>query len=294
MRYTLNIKDGKSTLTVFTDEGNIVTLDGEHPNYKDAWAAVQNNDLGAFMAQADVLSGIKQAFESVTTRVTIEGNNLYLDGEKIDGRLADTIIDFRRKGENYLPLVRFIERLGANPSMRSRDQLYTWLAERNFTITPSGKFIAYKGVSAAGDGKFMSHFAGRASVNGVEQNGQIVQGIGDVVTMPRPKVNDNADIGCSQGLHAGTWEYASTFGNGYTLTVEIDPANVVSVPSDCSFQKLRVCEYRITGAAEIPYSERVVADYDEDEGGEGEEYCEGCGSYTTIIHGCCDYCGDEM
>lgn len=289
MRYTLNIKDGKSTLTVFTTEGNIVTVDGEHPNFADAWEAVRKDDEQGFMAQADVITGIKQAFESVTSRVTVDGHNLYLDGEKIDGRLADTIIDFRRKGENYLPLVNFIERLGNNPSMRSRDQLYTWLAERNFTITPSGKFIAYKGVSKCGD-KFQSHFSGRASVNGVEQNGQIVQGIGDVVTMPRPKVNDNADIGCSQGLHAGTWEYASTFGNGYTLTVEIDPANVVSVPSDCSFQKLRVCEYRITGAAEIPYSERVVADYDDDED-EGDEYeC----LHSSNMYGTCDYCGCDL
>jgi hypothetical protein len=284
MRYTLNIKDGKSTLTVFTTEGNIVTVDGDHPNFTDAWEAVRNDDEQGFMAQADVISGIRKAFEAVTDRVTIEGNCLYLDGEQIDGRLADTIIDFRRKGENYMPLVNFITRLGNNPSMRSRDQLYTWLAERNFTITPSGKFIAYKGVSKRRD-KFQSHFSGRASVNGEEQNGQIIQGIGDVVTMPRPKVNDNADIGCSQGLHAGTWEYASTFGNGYTLTVEIDPANVVSVPSDCSFQKLRVCEYRITGAAEIPYSERVVADYDE---------CECDHSDDPYCADTCEYCGAEI
>jgi hypothetical protein len=284
MRYTLNIKDGKSTLTVFTTEGNIVTIDGDHPNYKDAWEAVRKDDEQGFMAQADVISGIRHAFEAVTDRVTVEGNSLYLDGEQIDGRLAETIIDFRRKGDNYMPLVNFIGRLSDNPSMRSRDQLYTWLAERNFTITPSGKFIAYKGVSKAGD-KFRSHFSGRASVNGVEQHGQIVQGIGDVVTMPRPKVNDNADIGCSQGLHAGTWEYASTFGNGYTLTVEIDPANVVSVPSDCSFQKLRVCEYRITGAAEIPYAERVVADYDE---------CECDHSDDPYCADTCEYCGAEI
>ena len=283
MRYTLNIKEGKSTLTVFTTEGNIVTIDGDHPNYRDAWEAVRNDNEAAFIKQADVLAGIKEAFEAVTERVTVKGNSLFLDSEQIDGRLAETIIDFRRKGENYLPLVRFIERLGANPSMRSRDQLYTWLAERDFTITPSGKFIAYKGVSNAGNGKFTSHFAGRASVNGVEQNGQIVQGIGDVVTMPRPKVNDNADIGCSQGLHAGTWDYASTFGNGYTLTVEIDPANVVSVPSDSAFQKLRVCEYRITGAAEIPYSERVVADY-----------CECDHSDDPYCAETCEYCGCDL
>lgn len=283
MRYTLNISNGRSTLTVFTREGNIVTIDGEHPNFTDAYEAVKANDEAAFIRQADVLTGITDAFESVTDRVTARDGVLYLDDEAIDTRLSETILDFRRKGENYMPLVRFIERLGNNPSMRSRQQLYTWLSERNFTITTSGKFVAYKGVSDAGNGKYKSHFSGSAAVNGSQQNGQIVQGIGDVVTMPRPKVNDNAEVGCSQGLHAGTWEYASTFGNGYTLTVEIDPANVVSVPSDCSFQKLRVCEYRITGAAEIPYSERVVADYCECDHSD-EPYC---ADY-------CDYCGAEI
>lgn len=287
MRYTLNIAQGKSTLTVFTDEGNIVTIDGDHPNFAQAYSAVKQNDLAGFIRQADVLGGVKESFDEVTDRVTVKGTLLYLDGEVIDGRLAETILDFRRKGLPYMPLVRFIEKLGANPSMRSRDQLYTWLAERNFTITSTGNFIAYKGVGSHGDGTYYSIFAGTAAVNGTVQNGQIRQKVGDVVTMPRPKVNDDAEVGCSQGLHAGTYEYASSFGRGYTLTVEIDPANVVSVPSDCAFQKLRVCEYRITGVAEVENYDRLVAGWDEDE-------CDCDHSEDPYCCETCEYCGAEL
>jgi hypothetical protein len=76
-------------------------------------------------------------------------------------------------------------------------------------------------------------------VDGVEVKGRIPYVDGSVVTMPRSAVGDNRNIACSTGLHAGTYSYASGYGDTLIL-VKINPRDVVSVPNDSSGQKLRV------------------------------------------------------
>ena len=76
--------------------------------------------------------------------------------------------------------------------------------------------------------------------------------------------------------HVGSLEYATTFGSSdrIVVIVEVDPADIVSVPSDCEFQKLRTCRYKVVGKYEGPlptaYVEDTNAPYVEDE--EDEEY----------------------
>ena len=117
--------------------------------------------------------------------------------------------------------------------------------------------------------------------------------------MPRKQVDDSVDIGCSFGLHAGTYEYASNFGNGVTLTVRIDPANVVSVPRDCEYQKIRCSEYTVIATAEEPWTRSVVwdgtADYDgyyeDDDDAWGDECDHSEDPYCCET---CEYCGAEL
>jgi len=69
--------------------------------------------------------------------------------------------------------------------------------------------------------------------------------IGQPVTMPREKCDSNPKQTCSSGLHVGAPGYVSTFGGdkNYILAVLVNPANVVAVPEDYNFEKMRVCEY---------------------------------------------------
>jgi hypothetical protein len=62
--------------------------------------------------------------------------------------------------------------------------------------------------------------------------------------MPRGKVDDDFRRGCSFGFHVGTREYATSWGPR-TMLVKVDPADVVSVPSDCECQKLRTSRYTV-------------------------------------------------
>ena len=72
--------------------------------------------------------------------------------------------------------------------------------------------------------------------------------------MARSEVQHDPSVGCHKGLHVGTWDYASSFGRGVVLEVEVDPRDVVSVPTDCGDAKLRCCRYRVRDEIEAPIS----------------------------------------
>ena len=70
--------------------------------------------------------------------------------------------------------------------------------------------------------------------------------IGKPVTMDRQECDSDPYQTCSSGLHVGAPGYVSTFGRGdknYILAVMVNPANVVAVPVDYGYEKMRVCEY---------------------------------------------------
>ena len=78
-------------------------------------------------------------------------------------------------------------------------------------------------------------------------SGKIDNSPGSNPTMPRSDVDDNINNGCSKGLHVGTLEYADNWAgpDGRVMEVEFNPANMVSVPHDCEYAKLRVTEYKV-------------------------------------------------
>ena len=81
--------------------------------------------------------------------------------------------------------------------------------------------------------------------------------------MARNNVCDDAEIGCSYGFLAGSLEYAQSFGGdqAHVVVVEIDPADVVSVPKDCDCQKLRTASYKVVGVYSRALEEPVVDEY---------------------------------
>jgi hypothetical protein len=94
--------------------------------------------------------------------------------------------------------------------------------------------------------------------------------------MERRKVCDDAGIGCSYGFHAGSLEYAQGFGGGEKkiVIVKINPADVVSVPTDCECQKLRTCQYEVVDEFNGALRNTIANDgrlyNDEDEYGSGD------------------------
>lgn len=246
LNYSITRSDHGTVVTVFAN-GDVFTVNDRHPNYQKVKEAVlADDDTADFASLTDIAKGVEAAFNKVSERVSIKGNNVYFDGDVVNNALTAQIIRFVNEGvDDFRPLVAFYENVQQNPNGHSRDQLYTWLAERDFTITDDGCFLAYKGLGT--DGR--SIHSGPATVDGKPMNGRIPNEVGSVIEMPRSSVQHDPARGCSTGLHAGTYEYASSFGHSL-VKVKINPRDVVSVPTDCGGQKLRTSRYEVLEAVE--------------------------------------------
>jgi hypothetical protein len=74
---------------------------------------------------------------------------------------------------------------------------------------------------------------------------------GKVVEMERHEVDDNRDVTCSTGLHFCGMSYLSCFGGDRTVIVKVNPADVVSIPSDYNDAKGRTCRYEVVGELNV-------------------------------------------
>ena len=261
--------DGNAVVTAFID-GQVYTITNQRPQFDtilDKLRAGDNSVVGDF----DAANFAQKAFHKVTDRVNIRNGVVYLDDKPVNNTIASVIMDYLSEGnDNALPLVRFMERLEANPSHRSRDQFWRFIQANGIHVDDEGYAVMYKGVNRTEtEGVYKSSGHGRAFVNGVEQNGQIHTKAGDVVTMPRREISDDPTVACHAGLHCGARSYAESFAS-VLITVRVDPADVVSVPVDSSDQKVRVERYEImdvldrhvTGVRWVDYDDED--DYDDD------------------------------
>lgn len=276
--YSLVSGPDGAVLTVSGDVEASITSDAA--SYADAVAYLSSarpEDLDADTVRAlvDPRSSVESYITRVSDRVSFRGSELLFDGDPVNTSLASTIIRLATEDESGDPtkLIKFLENLMNNPSEHSREQLYDWIAPRDITITQDGHFLAYKGLRE----DFTSINAGPGIVNNVEYTGKthLDNTPGNVVEFSRSKVVANSSIGCAVGLHAGTHEYASDFAEGKLVLVKINPRDVVSVPTDCDAQKLRVCRYEVLEEVQekvdrvlwdsVSIEEDSDPEYDEDE-----------------------------
>jgi hypothetical protein len=283
VKYNLVNSGDEANLTAVVN-GEMYVATGTHPNFQAIVAGVIAGDESVVELFDPAVTAARR-FERLSERVTVSNGDIYFDGEVVDNALTKQVVSFIDDGiEDFEPLVNFFEKVMTNPQEHSREQLFRWLNRHDFAITDEGNFIAYKGVNtvATTDGvEYRSISKGRAIADGVEYNGAIPNVIGTVVEMPRSEVQHDPSRGCHTGLHAGTWNYASDFAQGAVLTVEINPRDVVSVPTDCFDQKLRVCRYLVKEVTTQAYVGSLVKfdtgdldtydDEDDDEWGEYED-----------------------
>jgi hypothetical protein len=183
-----------------------------------------------------LVSKAKQIEVSSGGRFLVIDGNITVDGVTAPAALGKKILQFSDEGLPYEPLVAFARNLQANPSFRSVNQLFSFLEKNDHPITDTGCFIAYKKVRA--DFKDC-------------HTGTFDNSPGQTVTMPRNQVNEDPDQTCSSGLHVANFSYAKDFyGGGLMLEIEVNPADVVAVPTDYNEAKMRVCKYKVLGVVE--------------------------------------------
>lgn len=246
-------------------EGNPISVDSNDLRYVDVSNALKNNDMEELRSilrdnkEAYLLSKIKtdvQYFSDLKFTIvenTVNGINEVISaeveykGQKLPEVLKNKLLDLYKAGtKDFSHLFKFIDNLLANPDENSREQLYAFLVHENMPITADGTFIAYKAVQS----DFYSITGNTKTVileGKVNEKGQILNEIGTTIRMRHDDVENNPSVGCSHGLHVGSFKYADDFkgGSGRMIAVEVNPKDVVSVPYDCGCQKCRVSAYKV-------------------------------------------------
>ena len=248
------------------DEYITVVLQGKpymmattNPNFEKVLEAWKQSDEQALLDLFDQKVALQNYVDG---SIEIKDNKLFCDGEELHGHVVDRIFNHMEKGLDFKPLLRFIEKLQNNPSRRAVNELYSFLEHKNMPVTENGNFIAYKGVD-----ENYKDFHTRSFDNSV----------GQTLEMKRNSVCDDANIGCSHGFHAGSYDYAKGYasGGGHLMLVEINPEDVVSVPLDCNQQKLRTSKYVVVEHCEhILKQEIYFEDEDELTDDELDDLCE--------------------
>jgi hypothetical protein len=235
----------ENSLTIFW-EGKPYTLRKDHVNFQLAKQAILDaryDDLG------DLLDIAKAVENFVEGDIEVKDEVVYYKGNRLHGVVVDKLLEMLRAGmKDSAPLTNFITRLQANPSANSVNELYSFMSYKSLANTPEGKVLGYKGVQS-------DYWSTTGNADTIVLQGetnarhQILNEVGATIEVARRCVDDNKDNHCSFGLHVGSFDYADSWAGegGKLLLVEFDPADAVSVPTDCDFQKLRVSKYKVIG-----------------------------------------------
>lgn len=231
----------KDTLTVLLNKKPETVYD-THPQ----WARIIGIIKGEIQGTEEELKGlidtreaVKKIVESANIgRVNVGYDGITLDGKAIHSHLTTRMMEMLKLGINVAPWAAFMEKLYQNPSNTAVNELYLWLEKSGMPLTPTGNFLAYKKVNS-------DYTSYHKNPDGSKCNNQI----GTVVEMPRNEVDDDRNKTCSAGLHFCSWHYLSSYygSSGRVVLVEINPADVVSIPSDYDNAKGRAWRYVVVG-----------------------------------------------
>lgn len=245
INYSVISTNNKQTVTAIIDGHDApIIFTSDNPDYKDMMKAIIDNDKETLLEYANGVRIKAKKLENLTDRIAFDSDCLYYDNDPIHSSLTDFVIkEIKRHPIDFvnLPIIKFLEKLYENPSENSKLSLFDFLSNHDMEIDDEGFIYAYKGVSD----DLYSITKGHGFVNGQEFDDNYLRNyVNDIVTMPRSEVEDNPDVRCSSGLHAGTKEYAVDFAPVVVL-VKINPRDVVSVPKDADFQKIRCSKYQV-------------------------------------------------
>ena len=216
-------------ITIYLD-GETHSVDTDHANYIKVLDAIKADDEESLKGLLNLSQVVQSWCEG---RLTYDGGVVLYNGSPIHEAIMTRIIRMIKEGFDVTPLANFVDRVNKNPSFRSVTQLYTFLEKNSLPITVDGYLLAYKRVT---DEYKDFH------TNSVDNSPGA-----KMVPIPRNKVDDNPESLCSFGYHFCSLEYLAHFNanKGKIVVVKVDPADVVSIPTDFNNSKARCTYYEV-------------------------------------------------
>lgn len=208
-----------------------ITINTTDPRYNTIVEAIRDCDWGAVedALDQDITGSLS------TSNISVKDGVVLFKGSVVPYELNYYILHLVENSMSLEPIDKFLCLLEDNPSKRIRQRLFEFMSYGKMPITEDGHFLAFKKV--------------RADYRDIH-SGTFVNAIGSVVEMSRRDVDDDDNNTCSTGLHVCSHEYLNEFGstnpNHYRVVMcKINPADVVSIPTDYNNTKMRVCRYEV-------------------------------------------------
>jgi len=232
-------------LTVTDGKNKPISVAESHPQFEKIFDLVKVD--GTTIENVKKLLDVSEllTFEEDGILIKVENGEMIVEvnGEKrnnVPNGIKKRVLETLKAGSNIsnfkLTMIsKFLIRLFKNPSFKVVEQLYRFIEANDLPLTDEGHFLAYKKIDF--DYKDLySH--------------TIDNSVGVTAEMTRNEVEDNPEKTCSQGLHVCSKEYLEHYGStnekvNRVVIVDVDPADVVSVPTDYNNAKMRVCKYKV-------------------------------------------------
>ena len=213
--------------------------DKDHPGFAAAFAFLSQSVGKSYAEEQELVRKARDTInieravkEFVKGDVRIADGTLYYQDIELRSGLVDRILDSMNKGENFEFYLPFLENLLENPSSKAVSRLFDFLVANDIELTEDGHFIGWKVVRS----DYKDH-----------HSGSFDNSVGQIVKMPRSRVNDNDEVTCSAGLHVCSKSYIKHFScsTSRVVAVKVHPRDVVSIPVDYGDAKMRACQYEV-------------------------------------------------
>ena len=296
----LAISETPTTITVVDQEtAKVHTITNTQPNWSRVVDLIKEEDNDDEILQTISVRAAVENFSS-SGAITVVGNDVRYKDRALHGLDVDHLLEAIHTGNKRQAkaLTLFLENKQLNPSYRAVNDMYKFRQDRGMPLTDDGCFLAYKGVQTS----YWSVHGNPETIvlsGQTNERGQILNLIGSYIEVDRKCVEDDPTKGCGEGLHAGSLQYASGWGDK-VIIVKINPKDVVSVPS-AEDNKMRVCAYTVVNECEglMPqnFSKELDEDWDKDWDKDGEDYpesCPDCGADLDENENYCENCGWEF
>lgn len=234
------------TLSVFAGN-DLHTIPKEHPGYAELVIYLGENEDHDDIHILDLID-LKSMLSRLTAgKVVVVGDTVLYNGLPIHTTCTDKLLAMLDAGENAGPWANFIDNVMRNPTERARECLYDFLAHNDTPLTEDGCFLAWKYVTAEFKDAYTQTYDNSP---------------GKTVEMLRKDVDDDPDRTCSSGLHCCGSSYLGGYSsNAKVVKVKVNPRDVVAVPREYQFNKMRVCRYVVL---EEVFSDEEIATVDKE------------------------------
>lgn len=233
-------------VTVFLENGEIVEKEVTEDKFKKVIEAQTDEEVLRLLCPE-----YQKSIESYNNALTLiekiqkskllsmKGNIVYWEEVSclsVPEELAKAIIKAEEE-HNELKIStyrNFWTLMSLNPSEECRKNLYWFLQLHGLKLAKCGFFVAYRNVDTTKEkGVYTDHHSHSTRIK-----------IGEMVTLPREKCDCDSNNECSKGLHCASvkWLKKNYFGN-VGLACLVNPADVVAVPHNSEYGKLRTCAY---------------------------------------------------